>query len=94
MARPAARPPRTSLATVEPAAETAGSALAPAPDNGVPYADRRPSSDAGGRRGRQLGHRIPEELYARLVACSDDTGVTQQRLIARALDAELKRHGH
>jgi hypothetical protein len=94
MARPTARPPRTALAAAAPAEDPAA-ALAPAPDNGVPYADRRPStSDAGGRRGRQLGHRIPEELYARLVACSDDTGVTQQRLIARALDAELARHGH
>lgn len=94
MARPPARPLRTSLAPVTAVEERPGAALPPAPDNGVPYADRRPSSDAGGRRGRQLGHRIPQELYARLVACSDDTGVTQQRLIARALDAELKRHGH
>lgn len=106
--RPKARTPRASLdeppaPLVEATPDTAAP-LRPAPDNGRPYgapelvvaselaSGGRPAASA--RRGRQLGHRVPEELVRRLQECSEATGITQQRLIIRALDAELTRHGH
>lgn len=82
------RPPQVTLD--EPAAPPA---LAPAPDNGVPYATQQGSTGKG-RRGRQLGQRIPEELYQRLLAASQATDIPMQRLIIRGLEAELRKHGY
>lgn len=45
------------------------------------------------RRGKQLGARIPDELYDRLAACATQTRIPQARLLERALDAELRSHG-
>src|SRR4051794_33209541 len=103
--RPKARTPRASLdeppAPVVEAAPDTAAPLRPAPDNGRPYgapelvvAPELASGRSAARRGRQLGHRVPEELVRRLQECSEATGITQQRLIVRALDAELTRHGH
>lgn len=83
MATPTKRSPRTQL-DVEATAKVAA-----APDNGVHFG-AKPKQ----RPGRQLGHRIPEDLYQRLVACSQDTDIPMGRLIVRALETELKRHSH
>ena len=98
--------PRTRLpqAVEDPAtqaepAQQVPAALAPAPDNGVPFSQQihqvpaRPAPPAIKRRGKQLGLRIPDDLYQRLVACADATRIPQSRLLERALDAELKIHG-
>lgn len=93
--KPQPRKPRSTLSSVE--AAPAPSTLRPSPDNGVGYADRKPSSSSSSsspsRRGRQLGHRIPDALYERLAACADDTGIAQQRLIIRAIETELAARG-
>jgi hypothetical protein len=62
----------------------------------VPYGQRPAVGTSPGpvaRRGKQLGARIPQDLYERLVACAESTRIPQGRLIERALDAELKTHG-
>lgn len=87
MAKPTARTPSAPAATP---------LLAPAEDNGVPYAERHSPTarQAAKRSGSPLGLRIPEELKARLAAASEDTGIPQSTLLRRALDKELKTHGH
>lgn len=92
MAKPPTRTPRQ--ASLEPALEPAPD-LSPAPNNGVHLAaTSAPKSPAIIRRGRQLATRIPEELADRLDACAEGTSIPKGRLIARALDAELKSHGY
>jgi hypothetical protein len=81
------------------AAAPEASVVAPAPNNGIPFGERPPS---GGSRvaadvkhnRRQLGARIPEELYDRLVRCSEGECIPQGRLLERALRAELQRLGY
>lgn len=92
--------PQTRLPQVASAVEETGPSpvLAPAPDNGQPFAEHSaqqlPAERARiPRRGKQLGARIPTDLYERLVACAESTRIPQGRLIERALDAELKTHG-
>jgi len=87
MAKPATRLPKAAE-TPAPAAR-----VTPAPDNGVPFTSQIASPVAIKRRGKQLGARIPDELYDRLVACAAETRIPQGRLLERALDAELKSHG-
>lgn len=77
-------PPKPKPAPAAPTIE-------PAPHNGAPYGERRSPRRAEGQR--QLSQRIPAELYERLAACSEDTGVTQRRLLLDALAAELERRG-
>ncbi len=92
MAKPATRLPRATR-TVEPAP---ASVVAPAPDNGVPFASRpvvKNTAEPIKRRGKQLGARVPDEMYDRLVACSAQTRIPQGRLLERALDVELQSHG-
>jgi hypothetical protein len=94
--------PTTRLPNAAPSAPTSTAPgarpLQPAPDNGIAFADpargalTRPVAIK--RRGKQLGARIPEELYERLVACAAGTRIPQGRLIERALDVELKGHGY
>ena len=97
--RPKARAPRRGLDVAPPPAPAAAPTLVPAPDSGIPYAARparataEPSTADKKRRGRQLGHRVPDDLYDRLVACADETGISQQRLIVRGLDEVLTSHG-
>ena len=92
MAKPTPRLPRATPAAA------AAPPLKPAPDNGVPFADpergalTRPTAIK--RRGKQLGARIPDELYQRLAVCAAETRIPQGRLLERALDAELKSHGY
>ncbi len=96
MPRPAARRPSTPADVPATPAPPAAS-LAPAPDNGVPFPDRVRTAERPApikRRGKQLGARIPEALYERLVACADETRIPQNRLLERALDAELRSHGY
>jgi len=93
--------PQTRLPQVAPAADEAPPPpLIPAPDNGRPFAEHSaqqlPAESVPiriPRRGKQLGARIPTDLYERLVACAESTRIPQGRLIERALDAELKTHG-
>lgn len=88
MPTPSKRQPR-SAPPAEPAPLGAG--LAPAPDNGVPFAElnaRKPAS----RRGRQLGLRVPQETYDRLDRVSTATGISRQRLLVDALNAWLQRY--
>jgi len=90
--------PQTRLPQAAPAADEAAPPLVPAPDNGQPFAEHSaqqlPAEPARiPRRGKQLGARIPTDLYERLVACAESTRIPQGRLIERALDAELKTHG-
>ncbi|MBW3640556.1 MAG: ribbon-helix-helix domain-containing protein [Actinobacteria bacterium] len=91
MAKPTTRLPRATPAA-------APAPLRPAPDNGVPFADPERGAltrpPAVKRRGKQLGARIPDDLYQRLVACAAATRIPQGRLLERALDAELKSHGY
>lgn len=82
MTRPTYREPRTSLIH---------ESVAPAPDNGVPFG-KPPRASKPARAGRQLGHRIPEDLYQRLVAVSEETDIPVGRLITRAIKAEVARH--
>ena len=82
MATPTKRSPRTQLDATTPAKVTA------APDNGVPFGGDRESKQ---RPGRQLGYRIPEDVYQRLAAASQGTDVAMGRLVLRAIEAELKR---
>lgn len=92
---PKARPaPATPAQRRAAASETAPPPVTPAPHNGAAYgaaADRRPVRRAEGQK--QLSQRIPGELFDRLAACSDQTGVTQRRLLLDALEAELARRG-
>lgn len=85
-----AKPP----AARTPSAPSPAPQLAPAEDNGVPFAERHSTQPkgAGKRSGSPLGLRIPEELKARLVAVSEDTGIPMSILLRRALDRELKLH--
>lgn len=91
MAKPASRTPRT-------AAPAAG-ALSPAPNNGQAFslaqAEASDSSTEKPTRTRktnhQLGTRIPLDLYERLLACSDETGVPITRLVTRAIEREVSR---
>lgn len=85
MAKPTARTPSTPGAAPQ---------LAPAEDNGVPYTERHAARGSSKRSGSPLGLRIPEDMKARLVAASEDTGIPQSTLLRRALDKELKSHGH
>jgi len=94
MAKPQTRLPQVAAQTVDEAEPK----LTPAPDNGQPFAEHSaqqlPAEPARiPRRGKQLGARIPTDLYERLVACAESTRIPQGRLIERALDAELKTHG-
>jgi hypothetical protein len=89
MAKPATRLPKATMKT-PPLPQ-----VTPAPDNGVPFTQQSARSPAPiKRRGKQIAVRIPEELYDRLQACMDGTLIPQGRLVARALDAELKSHGY
>lgn len=75
-------------------AETVGAGLAPAPGNGTPFAElgsRQPAA-ASPRRGRQLGLRVPVEVYQRLDEVSTVTGISRQRLLVDALTEWLKRY--
>lgn len=86
MAKPTARTPSTPATSPQ---------LAPSEDNGVPYTERHAARpQASKRSGSPLGLRIPEDMKARLVAASEDTGIPQSTLLRRALDKELKSHGH
>ncbi len=91
--RPKARAPRTQLdEDASPvSAAPAPPDLAPAPDNGVLYGSR---GRAARRRPRQIGPRLSDELYARLLACSEATGISQQRLVVRGIEEELRRQGY
>lgn len=90
--RPKARAPRTQLDEDASPASAAPPPpdLVPAPDNGVLYGSRGRAT----RRPRQIGPRLSNELYARLVACSEDTGISMQRLVVRGIEEELHRQGH
>lgn len=89
MAKPTPRTPS------KPATAAAAAPLTPAPDNGVPYTGSGPAATKGkARAGRQLGQRIPADLYDRLVAASTDTEVPMSRLLVRAIEAEVTRLGH
>ncbi len=97
MVKPATRLPKPQQLTVSDAlaegpAPTARS-VTPAPTNGVPFTRQSSSASAIKRRGRQLGARIPDELYERVVSCAAATRIPQGRLLERALDTELKTHG-
>jgi hypothetical protein len=101
MSKPTTRmPSATPSAAPSSMSPAAAKPLQPAPDNGIQFADptrsalTHPPVVAIKRRGKQLGARIPEELYERLVACADGTRIPQGRLIERALDVELKGHGY
>jgi len=90
MPAPSKRQPKSAPPA---AAEPIGGGLAPAPDNGTPFADlgkRRPTGSP--RRGRQLGLRVPEEVYQRLDKVSTKTGISRQRLLTDALTAWLERY--
>lgn len=95
MPKPTSRLPHAGSAQ---AAAAEAAPLAPAPNNGVPFGE--PAQPTGQRvpaaikrNRKQLGARIPAELYERLVACAEGTRIPQGRLLERALDAELQRHG-
>ena len=86
MPRPTARPRTTAQA----APPEQPDALAPAPDTGVPFSlAERPATTRP--RKHQLGVRVPEELWQRLSAVSEDTGVSITRLVTRAVEAEVAR---
>lgn len=75
------------------AAATVGAGLAPAPGNGTPFAELGARKTATSpRRGRQLGLRVPEEVYQRLDEVSTSTGISRQRLLVDALTEWLKRY--
>jgi hypothetical protein len=70
-----------------------------APQEEEPVVPTTPSAPVaatpkGKRPGKQLGLRIPDDLYERLLACTEDTGIPQSTLLRRALDKELKTHAH
>lgn len=89
MPRPQPRPV-TRHALIPPEPEPAA-----APPPGAAAKDADPAGRPAGRRsGKQLGLRIPDDLYARLVACTEDTGIPQSTLVRRALDKELKSRQH
>jgi len=97
MPKPAPRLPQAGSATEN---EAPAASLAPAPDNGVPFAEQstQPTPAAPRpvveRRGKQLGMRIPEAIYDRLEQCSSQTGFTKSSLVAHALDDKLKSLGY
>ena len=98
MPKPATRLPQ--VAPPAPESTPPAPLLTPAPDNGQPFAQQpsqQPATEPAPvripRRGKQLGARIPTDLYERLAACAQATRIPQGRLIERALDAELKIHG-
>ena len=90
MARPTTRTPRTRL---EPSSEQ----LTPAPDSGVPFtsgaqagqASRRAASSNNAKH--QLGVRIPEDLWQRLSAISEETGASITHLVTRAIEEKVTR---
>jgi hypothetical protein len=88
--------PPVGYLAAEFAASAAATSTAPAAFPAARTVQRVPSTAptrrSTRRRGRQLGVRIPEELYARLVACSEGTGISQGRLLQRAIEVELQRH--
>jgi len=91
MAKPTSKPAHLELPDV--------AGLTPAPDNGVHPAEpapapAAPAKPAAGGRSRQLGPRVSEELYDRLQRCCAETGVPQNFLIQRALEAELEKRGY
>lgn len=95
MAKPTSKPAHLELPDV--------ADLTPAPDNGVHPAEPAPAPaapaapakpTAAGGRSRQLGPRVSEELYERLQRCCAETGVPQNFLIQRALEAELEKRGY
>ncbi len=88
MAKPATRLPKAEEPT-----PAAVKPVTPAPTNGVPFTRQSSAPSPIKRRGRQLGARVPDELYERLVACATSTRIPQGRLLERALDTELKTHG-
>ncbi len=101
MAKPTARTPRAGSLAEDTAADPLTVPLAPAPDNGVPFAEQsRQSAEADPRppihrRGKQLGMRIPDELYARMNRCVEETSVyTKSSLLAHALDEKLRALGY
>jgi hypothetical protein len=91
MPAPSKRQPKSAppVAVTEPI----GGGLAPAPGNGTPFAELGARKPAGSpRRGRQLGLRVPEEVYQRLDQVSTETGISRQRLLVDALSAWLERY--
>lgn len=101
MPKPPARTPRAGSTAEDTSADLSPASLAPAPDNGVPFAEQnRQSSPADARppvhrRGKQLGMRIPDELYARMTRCVEEAPVyTKSSLLAHALDEKLKALGY
>lgn len=83
MARPAPRP-----RSAAPAESGRPDALAPAPDTGVPFSlVDRPAKT----RTHQLGVRVPEDLWQRLAAVSEESGVSITRLVTRAVETEVAR---
>lgn len=93
MARPTTRQPRMNPEELGPRSD-----LAPAPDSGTPLKiGEKPAARAGAtssKRGvptQQLGVRIPRDLYQRLSAVSDETGISMAKLVGRAIEAELDR---
>ena len=80
MPRPAYRAPQTSLG-----------ALTPAPDTGVPFGQKPPPTRQPPRAGHQLGHRVPQDLWQRMLAVVDRDQIPMGRLITVALEAEVAR---
>lgn len=98
MPKPVPQRPRAG-STAEDTAGDPTAALTPAPDNGVPFAEQRPQTSAAARqpvnrRGKQLGMRVPDAIYDRLVRAADETGFTKSSLLAHALDEKLKALGY
>lgn len=92
MPAPSKRQPKSAPPAAS--AEPIGGGLAPAPGNGTPFAELGTHKAASPRRGRQLGLRVPEEVYQRLDQVSTDTGISRQRLLVDALSAWLERYEH
>lgn len=90
MAKPTARQPRST-----PATPRTTPPLTPAPNNGQAFSlateAEQPAAPARKKTNHQLGTRIPLDLYERLLACSEDTGVPITRLVTRAIEAEVSR---
>jgi hypothetical protein len=89
MAKPPTRTPQTALPEAR--------SLAPAPDNGVHPAEAAqpaPTAGRGKSKLRQIGPRVPGELYDRLVRCSEETGVPQAFLVQHGLERELTERGY
>ncbi len=96
MARPQPRPvTRHPLAPRDPQPAEVPTPL-PEPEGGAVDPARSPArpGEKKPRSGKQLGLRVPVDLYERLVACADETGIPQSTLVRRALDKELRAHQH